>query len=127
MPTYAELFDLKDRFPRDLSPAEQARAQTLLGDASFWLSAWVPGLDAAITGGNAELVEAAKLLVVAMVRRALLDPGTESRQSESAGIYTVRYRNPEGNLFVYGRELDSILTLLTSDRAQAVSMRSPGL
>ena len=127
MPTYATIDDLIDRFPRNLTGPESGRAETLLGDASFWLSAWAPGLDVAISGGNPDLVEAAKLLVVAMVRRALLDPGTESRQSETAGIYTVRYRNPEGNLFVYGRELDSILTLLTGDRAQAVSIRSPGL
>ena len=127
MPTYAEMFDLKDRFGRDLTQAEETRARTLIGDASFWLSVWAPGLDEAITSGDADATEAAKLLVVAMVRRALLDPGTESRVSETAGLYTVRYRNPEGNLFVYGRELDSILTLLTGDRAQAVSMRSPGL
>ena len=127
MPSYADISDLVSRFPRALSPAENERAEVLLGDASFWLSAWAPGLDLAITGGDADLTEAAKLLVVAMVRRAMLDPGTEARQSETMGLFTVRYRNPEGNLFVYGRELDSILALLTSDRAAAVSMRSPGL
>lgn len=127
MPTYAVIGDLTARFPRALSPAETARAETLLDDSSFWLSVWAPGLDASISGGDPDTTQAAMLLVVAMVRRALLDPGTESRQSETAGLYTVRYRNPEGNLFVYGRELDSILTLLTGDRAQAVSMRSPGL
>lgn len=127
MPLYAELADLTARFPRALTADEQTRAGTLLGDASFWLSVWAPGLNEAVSGGDADATEAAKLLVVAMVRRALLDPGTENRVSETAGLYTVRYRNPEGNLFVYGRELDSILTLLTGDRAQAVSMRSPGL
>jgi hypothetical protein len=127
LPTYAELADLTARFPRALTTEEETRAGTLLRDASFWLSVWAPGLDAAVTAGDSDATEAALLLVVAMVRRALLDPGTENRVSESAGLYTVRYRNPEGNLFVYGRELDSILSLLTRDRAQAVSMRSPGL
>lgn len=127
MPTYATIGELTARFPRALTPAESTRAETLLDDSSFWLSVWAPGLDAAVTNGDADAVEAAKLLVIAMVRRALLDPGTESRQSETSGIYTVRYRNPEGNLFVYGRELDSILTVLTEDRSQAVSVRSPGL
>lgn len=112
---------------RTLTPAEATRAPVLLGDASFWLSAWVPGLDAAITGGDPELTEAGKLLVVAMVRRALDAPGAENVQQETVGVFSVRYRNPEGNLYVYGRELDTILALMTEDRAAAVSYRSLGL
>jgi hypothetical protein len=127
MPTYAERFDLEQRMLRDLSRVEDSRAITLLRDASFWLSAWVPGLDDAITSGNAELAEAAKLLVVAMVRRAFDAPGAENVQQETVGVFSVRYRNPEGNLYVYGRELDTILALMTSDRAAAVSYRSLGL
>jgi hypothetical protein len=127
MPTYAVIDDLTERFPRAFSPAEDERAETLLGDASFWLSVWAPGLDAAVNAGNPDAIEAAMLLTVAMVKRALLTPGMDGRESESSGVYQVRYRNPEGNLFVYGRELESILSLLTSDRSAAVSMRSPGL
>jgi hypothetical protein len=112
---------------RTLSTEESTRAPVLIGDASFWLSAWVPGLDAAVTGGDAELTEAAKLLVVAMVKRALDAPGAEHVQQETVGVFSVRYRSPEGNLYVYGRELDTILALMTSDRAAAVSYRSLGL
>src|SRR5215207_5629118 len=108
-----------------VSAADVQRAGVLLGDASFWLSAWVPGLDAAITGGDPELVMAGKLLVVAMVKRALEAPGAENALQETAGVFTVRYRNPEGNLYVYGRELETILALMTADRAAAVSYRSP--
>lgn len=122
---YADLTDLSERMT--VPAADAQRAAVLLGDASFWLSAWVPGLDDAITGGDPELTTAGKLLVVAMVKRALEAPGAENMQQETAGVFTVRYRNPEGNLYVYGRELETILALMTADRAAAVSYRSQGL
>jgi hypothetical protein len=130
--TYAELDDLIARFPRDLTDAEEEAAPTLLGDASFWLGVWVPGLDDAVAA-NEQLAKAAKLLVVSMVKRSLLsqvpdNPGVQS-VTESAGPYSqaVTYRNPEGNLYLYGNELTSITDLLWPNKAQAVSMRSPGL
>jgi hypothetical protein len=130
--TYAELDDLIARFPRDLTDAEEEAAPTLLGDASFWLGVWVPGLDDAVAA-NDQLAQAAKLLVVSMVKRSLLsqvpdNPGVQS-VTESAGPYSqaVTYRNPEGNLYLYGNELTSITDLLWPNKAQAVSMRSPGL
>lgn len=127
MPSYAEVADLSARYAGAIPAGLDA--QTLLDDASFWLSAWVDGLDDAITSSEpgSEIAEAAKLLVVAMVKRSLQDGGSESRQQENYGVFSVRYRNPEGNLFLYGRELDSILALLQPNRATAVSMRSPGL
>lgn len=125
MPTYASLTDLSERMT--VPAADAQRAVVLLGDASFWLSAWVPGIDQVITGGDTELTEAAKLLVVAMVKRALEAPGAENVQQETVGVFSVRYRNPEGNLYVYGRELDTIMALMTADRAAAVSYRSLGL
>lgn len=126
MPSYAQPNDLTSRLNGVTVPAG-TDVQQALDDASFWLSAWVDGLDDAITNGNAELAEAAKLLVVAMVKRSLSDSGSETRQQENYGMFAVRYRNPEGNLFLYGRELDSILALLQTNRASAVSMRSKGL
>jgi hypothetical protein len=126
---YAELEDLTDRFPRDLTTAEAERAPILLADASFWLGVWVPGLAAAVETDE-QVAEAAKLLVVAMVKRALLsqipdNPGVQSI-TQGAGPYNqaVTYRNPEGNLYLYGSELESIGNLL---QPSAVSMRSPGL
>jgi hypothetical protein len=127
MAPYAELDDLTARFPRELTPEEEDRAETLLGDASFWLGVWVPGLDDAITGGDTVLTEAAKLLVAAMVRRNLDAPINEGVSDETIGPFRVVYRNPDGNLFLYGRELDDLLGLLMPNRATAVAMRSPGL
>jgi hypothetical protein len=66
---YAELSDLTDRFPRELTSDEETRAETLLVDASFWLGVWVPGLAEAIAGGDETAQEAAKLVVVNMVKR----------------------------------------------------------
>ncbi|OBJ52427.1 Gp19/Gp15/Gp42 family protein [Mycobacterium asiaticum] len=129
MDPYAELNDLTDRFPRELTSAEAERAPTLLEDASFWLGVWVPGLADSVAA-NEQLAQAAKLLVVAMVKRALLsqipdNPGVQSI-TNAAGPYnqSVTYRNPEGNLYLYASELDSITRLL---RPSAVSLRSPGL
>lgn len=126
---YADLDDLRERFPRDLTEAEEARAGTLLDDASFWLGVWVSGLAGAVDTSE-QVAQAAKLLVVAMVKRALLaavvaDPAVESI-SESAGPFnrSIKYRNPEGNLFLYGSELAALEGLLAPS---AVSMRSPGL
>lgn len=133
MTSYADVEDdLVPRLPRNLTAAELERAPLLIEDASFWLDVWVPGLADIIAGGDMTVGEAAKLLVVAMVRRALLTPdvgdGVESR-TQSAGVYSesIRYRNPDGNLYLYGRELDDLMSLLRSNRADAVSMRSPGL
>lgn len=129
---YAELGDLTDRFPRELTSAEADRAPILLSDASFWLGVWVPGL-AAATETDDQVREAAKLLVVAMVKRALLaqvpeNPGVQSI-TQGAGPYnqSITYRNPEGKLYLYAAELDSLSGLLVPSVPSAVSMRSPGL
>ena len=129
---YAELSDLVERSPRELTTDEEDRAAILLGDASFWLGVWVPGLEAAVIGGNEKISEAAKLLVVAMVRRSLnsplFDDGVAST-TQVAGPFqnVVAYRNPDGNLYLYSRELDAIRGLLRGNSADAVSMTLPGL
>lgn len=132
MTSYATVDDLQDRFPRTLTDDEETRAAVLLEDASFWLGVWVPGLADAVDG-NEQYAQAAKLLVVAMVKRSLLsqvpeNPGVQSL-TETAGPYSqaVTYRNPEGNLYLYAGELSAITELLWPSKAQAVSMRSPGL
>jgi hypothetical protein len=134
---YADIGDLTapGRFPRALTSAETAAAPTMLEDASFWLSVWVPGLAEAVEGGDAVLTEAAMLTTVAMVRRSLL--ATAAQQTASPGVdqisqqfgpysSTVKYRSDDGNLWLYTRELDTLLGLLRGDTAAAVSMRSPG-
>ena len=133
MASYANVTqDLVPRFPRELTADEFDRAILLIEDASFWLGVWVPGLADAIAAGNTTATTAAKLLVVTMVRRTMLTPeigdGVQS-QTDTFGpmTYTVAYRNPDGNLYLYARELEDITNLLLDNRATAVSMRSPGL
>lgn len=133
MTTYATVNpDLTTRFPRDLTTDEFARATVLLTDASFWLGVWVPGLEAEVIGGNTVAEQAAKLLTVAMARRALLQPDLEEGAASQTDTYgpfsfTVAHQNPDGSLFLYARELSDITNLLLTNRAGAVSMRSPGL
>jgi hypothetical protein len=128
---YADLDDLAARFPRVLTSDEETSAETLLMDASFWLGVWVPGLT---TTGSADALAAAKLIVVEMVKRALVAqssavPSGAESISQTAGIYSenIRFRNPDGNLFLYARELEDLEGLIRGNRAQAVAMRSPGL
>lgn len=125
-------YDFVPRFPRALTEAEGDRAALLLQDASFWLNVWVPGLEAAVDTGNEQVATAAKLLVVAMVRRALLAPSLDDgvqSQNLVAGQFqhNVVYRNPDGNLYLYAKELAALEGLLRANPADAVSMMSPGL
>jgi hypothetical protein len=129
---YAEPGDLAARW-HPLTPEETSKATTLLDDAAFWLRVWVPGLQSAIDSGNADAATAAKLLTVSMVKRAMQNendqsPGIASRQ-EVASIYQeiITYRNPEGNLYLYDRELADILAVVTGVPQGATSFTSPGL
>lgn len=128
---YAGVNDLFARW-RPLTPDETAKAVTLLDDAALWLRVWVPGLAGAVTNGG-DVAQAAKILSVAMVKRAMqaedVDrPGVQSVQ-ETGGIFSeqITYRNPEGNLYLYDRERNDLLTLVTGLPSGAVSMTSPGL
>lgn len=132
MTTYAEPEDLTARFPRALTGPETTQLPILLEDASFWLGVWVPGLNDAVAT-NAQVAQAAKLTVVSMVKRSLLSslpeiPAAES-MNEVAGPFQrqITFRNPEGNLFLYNRELESLLALLRPYKGDAVSMPAPGL
>lgn len=132
MTTYADPEDLTARFPRELTGEEEERLPILLEDASFWLGVWVPGLDDAVAT-NDQVAQAANLTVVSMVRRSLLttvlDDPSVSATNQVVGPfqYQVTYRNPEGNLFLYDRELASLMALLRPYQGDAVSMTSPGL
>ena len=134
---YATIDDLvPDRFPRALTATETAQVPTMMDDASFLLATNVPGLDAAIEGGNAVVEHAAMLTVVTMVKRSLLaqeanqttNP-TVDQVSEAWGPYSqsVKYRSDSGNLWVTGKEWDWLMGLVGGNTSAAVSMRSPGL
>lgn len=121
--------DLVKRW-RALSPDEVSKAEVLLDDAAFWLRVWVPGLGESPDGDAAT---AAKLLSVAMVKRAMQAedtelPGVQSIQ-ETAGVYSesIRYMNPEGNLYLYARELADILAVVAGTPQGAAAFTSPGL
>ena len=107
----------------------------MLDDASFLLATNVPGLDAAIEGGNAMVEHAAMLTVVTMVRRSLL--AQEAQQtanpmvdqvSEAWGPYSqsVKYRSDSGNVWLSGKEWDYLSGLVSGNVSAAVSIRSPG-
>jgi hypothetical protein len=128
---YAELADLQALFPRDLTEAEETRAEALLERASFWLGVWVPGLTDSTDG---VVLEAAKYVVVDMVIRSLMStaaarPDGAESMSRSAGYFSesIKFRNPDGNLFLYARELEDLEGLLRGNRSTAVSYMSPGL
>jgi hypothetical protein len=136
MASYATVGDLTSRFPRDLTGIEEGQVPTMLQDASFLLSVKAPGLQAAVDGGDEVITQAAMLLTVAMVKRALLAQAAQQavnpavdQVAEAWGPYSqsVKYRSDNGNLFLYGSELDYLLGLIRGDQAAAVSIRSPGL
>lgn len=129
---YAELEDLQVRFPRTLTSNEEERAEILLEDASFQLGVRAPGLQEAIDGGDEQLETAAKLTVVAMVRRVLLAPalddGVQSQNLVTGPFQQqIVYRNPDSNLYLYQAELDTIRGLLRPNPADAVSVMQLGL
>lgn len=132
MTAFAEPSDVEDRFPRELTDAEESRLPILLADASFWLGVWVPGLEDAVAT-DTQIAQAAMLTVVSMVRRSLLstvpdDPSiSATNQVVGPFQYQVTYRNPEGNLFLYDRELATLMALLRPYRGDAVSIMAPGL
>ena len=127
--------DLAPRW-RPLTEAETVQADTLLEDAAFWLNAWVPGLHAAVENGSAAAAEGAKLVSVSMVKRAMQaaerdTPAGADLTHQVAGIYVeqIKYRNPDGALFLYDRELTDLLTLVHGGSASlgAASFTAPGL
>lgn len=129
MTAFAGAADLQARW-RPLTDAETERANVLLEDASVWLLAWFPDLQARIDAGT---LDAAIPVMVAcsMVKRAMLDSdGMSADQTQrTAGPFSESFQrsfsNPDGNLYLTARE-EQLLRGSTS-QPQAVSMMSPGL
>lgn len=124
--------DLAERW-RALSPAEEARATVLLGDAAWWLKVWFKPYTADLEALAAEdplIEEGLKILSCNMVRRSMVSAGDGVGQAQQVmGPFTaqISYRNPDGSLFVYAAERDAILSLLGINVSGAVSMTTPGL
>ena len=96
---YAEVSDLEDRW-RELSEAEQARAEVLLEDASAVLDTLVK-----VTGDEKQ-AELLKIVCCNMVERVLsngaIDAMGVSQQSITAGPYTQSwtFSNPNGDFYL---------------------------
>ena len=101
--SFAAASDLEARW-RTLSPAEQTRADVLLGDASALIRDAAPGIDARIAAETMDAV-VPKAIACAMVKRVMQGP-TElegvSQTTQGAGPFSqgVTFANPGGNLYL---------------------------
>lgn len=103
---YAQISDLVDRW-RPLNDDEVTPATTLLGAASRLLDSRIPDLTARITSGALDSLLVTDV-VCEIVRRALTMRRTGVEQAAvTTGQITesLRYSNPEGNLYVTRDEL----------------------
>lgn len=126
---YATATDLAARW-RALDTVEATRADVLLGDASYWVRQWFPAETARIDAGDTDAT-GAKILVCAMVKRALIaldDDGTSSETAtEAYGPFSRTqsraFSNPQGNLYI----TDAECKMLQGRDSGAVSMTMRGL
>lgn len=81
---FATFDDLAARW-RALSPAEEASATTLLGDAAWWLKVWFRefGDLVALAAADLDLAEGLKILSCSMVKRAMTSAGDGVGQAHS--------------------------------------------
>ena len=126
MAAFATQDDLAARW-RPLVGTEGDRADILLEDASVWLRAWFPDLDARLLDGRIDALIPV-MVTCAMVKRAMLSTNFDGMQSvsNSAGSFSQErvFSNPQGNLYITAAERDLILGVTART---AVSRMSPGL
>jgi len=97
---YADVSDLEARW-RELSTAEQERAEVLLEDASAVLDSLVD-----VDETDTEQLEICKIVVCNMVQRSMVASEADAygitQQSMTAGAYTqsVTYSNPSGDFYL---------------------------
>lgn len=114
---------------RPLTPAEDAIADSLLADASYWVRVWYPELDPIANDHGPQMV------VRSMVKRALLNSDSEgisqATQNETTGPWshstTRSFTNPDGSLYLTKREIELLDTITGRGTATATSMTAPGL
>lgn len=101
---FAEVADIEARW-RELSDDEQARAATLIGDASAELAAMVK-----VDESDTEQAELLKIVTCNMVIRAMSATDTDGfgidQLSMAAGPYseTRHFSNPSGDMYLTKRE-----------------------
>lgn len=108
------------------APTEQDRATTLLGDASVWIRAWLPGIDQRIASGDLD-ANLVTLVACAMVKRSMIGSDHEGQRGsmDVMGPFTSQatFTNPEGNLYLTSVEVDQ----LDGRPSGAVSMECVGM
>ena len=129
MAAFANYEDLSKRW-KGFDAADEAMADQLLADAAVWLRVWVPQAPV-LAATNTDLAEALVIVSCAMVKRALLNGDNEGQSSSQETIgpfqYQIAFRNPEGNLFLYQKELEMLEKLCGLHTSGAVSMTARGL
>lgn len=104
---FATVEDLEEAW-RPLTPAEATRADKLIQYASRILRQRISGIDERIAAGTLSALDA-EMVVVAMVKRAMINTALEGveSQSQTAGPFaqTTKLSNPNGNLYLTADEL----------------------
>lgn len=129
MTAFATYEDLAKRW-KGFDTADAVVADQLLADAAVWLRVWVPQA-VPLAATNTDLGEALVIVSCAMVKRALLNGDNEGQTSNQETVgpfqYQIAFRNPEGNLFLYQKELEMLEKLCGLNTSGAVSMTARGL
>lgn len=120
---FADASDVEVRW-RPLSPTEMDTAEQLAADASDMIRDRWPDVDERIAAGT--LRESSVVRVVAgMVKRAMLNPGSEgvASQSQATGPFSVtnQYANPMANLYLNAEDV-RLFDGRTGRRAFAVDL-----
>jgi hypothetical protein len=96
---------------RTLTAEEQTRATKLIAYASRKIRRLFPDVDARIASGALDALDV-EMVVVAMVKRALMNTALEGveSQSQTAGPFaqTVKPANPSGNLYLTKDEMAAL-------------------
>jgi hypothetical protein len=127
---FATVDDLEGRW-RLLSTEEQDQATLLLGDASTILRSEIPDIDVRLAATPPTLdVELPKLIVCAMVKRAMLagtdvDGVASAQQTVGPFTQSSTYANPLGNL--YTTKAERRLLGSTGQRAFTVDPTPPAV
>lgn len=106
MTVYATTDDVAARW-RPLTDAEEIVAQTLLGDASAMIRQRWPDVDARLADETLAMEDVTRV-VASMVKRAMLNAGSEGveQQSQTAGPFAInnKFANPTGALYITAEE-----------------------
>lgn len=112
------------------APEGNAVLDARIEDASVWLRAMFPKIPQTL---SPQLAGVLKVVVCAMVKRAMLSDGADNlaQLSHTAGPFTQSqtFRNAEGNLFLTAQERDMLEAALESEiggRGGMMTMEATG-